>query len=302
MVLTLLAAAGLGACQKHETRTEVGAGDCYLCHVPEYEDPTNEPPHPGLFATTCADCHITDAWIPAVAINHEWFVLADRHAEIHCSECHTVGYRPGDTSSECVSCHQADYDASTMPHHASTAGGLSTDCASCHTVAVMGWPSSFVHPWALEGAHASLTCESAGCHRARANPTGDVATGPPLWTGRPTACVGCHQGDYDNKGAMDASHATYSNSCENCHTTTGWRPALGHPERLFPLSDPHNIACVDCHNEALGPPATNADCVGCHTGRHARGVVDDQHREVSGYGFDTSNPSFCLDCHPNGRR
>ena len=63
------------------------------------------------------------------------------------------------------------------------------------------------------------------------------------------------------------------------------------------------MPCLDCHDAARGSPVggMNTDCVGCHTGEHARSRVDAQHREVGDYTFDPARPNFCLRCHPNGR-
>lgn len=290
-VLALAALAGAlvgSSCARTEHgRREVMQGDCVVCHQPEY-DATLEPPHAGLFDTTCADCHVVEAWVPAQAVQHDWFVLRNRHAEQRCSACHTVGYAPGDTPSTCEGCHRDDYDAATMPPHA----GYPLACADCHTDA--GWrPSTFAHPWTLDGAHARTPC--ASCH------LGD----PPTYRGTPTECVGCHREDYDS--SPYPGHTTFPTTCATCHTTTAWRPALegGHPEASFPIAGgPHDpFECLDCHDPARGSSldGMNTDCIGCHTGEHSRASVDADHREVSGYPLGTSSVNYCLDCHPNGR-
>jgi hypothetical protein len=60
--------------------------------------------------------------------------------------------------------------------------------------------------------------------------------------------------------------------------------------------------CSDCHDPTLGSPlgGLNADCVGCHTGDHARARMDQTHQLVPGYAFVTGSPGFCLSCHPSG--
>jgi hypothetical protein len=289
-VMVLGVATGLlagSSCARDEHRVEVRQGDCYTCHQPEYEA-TTSPPHPGLFSQTCSDCHGKDDWVPAAAIVHEWFVLRNRHADpaIRCADCHTVGFRPGDTPDTCDGCHHERYLGASAPPHA----GMPTDCASCHTDA--GWvPSTFVHGWTLDGAHAATPC--ASCH----------VGSPPVYAGTPTECIGCHRADYES--SPYPRHATFRTTCLDCHTTAAWRPALGHPEGRFPISrGAHSdFACADCHDEALGSPSMgmNTDCIGCHTGEHSRARVDDQHREVRGYPVGDPNPHFCLDCHPDGR-
>ncbi len=285
--LVFVAAAALGACQdpRHEA-VPVMEEDCVLCHLPEYQA-TDNPVHQDLFDTKCADCHTEDAWVPAVAINHEWFVLQNAHAELDCNRCHTVGYRPGDTPNTCVGCHQSDYDNATMPPH----DGYPTDCAQCHDDAA--WrPSTFDHSWPLDGAHAATACSS--CH----------VGSPPVYAGTPRDCVGCHRADYDS--SPYPGHGSFPTTCDTCHTTTAWTPALeaAHPESRFPIQrEPHDYACLDCHNPDLGPSTggMNTDCIGCHTGEHSRSRMDSKHREVRDYPTGTSSVNFCLECHPNGR-
>ncbi|MBW2461064.1 MAG: hypothetical protein JRH11_05425 [Deltaproteobacteria bacterium] len=288
VVGAFIAAATAGvACQEgRHGAIQVSQEECAACHLPEYEA-TTLPPHGGLFPETCGDCHTQLAWVPAVAINHEWFVLQNRHAELPCTDCHTVGFRPGDTPGECVGCHQGDYDAATMPPHA----GYPTDCASCHSDA--GWrPSIFDHPWILDGAHLVTPCGS--CH----------AGTPPVYAGTPRDCVGCHRTDYDD--SPYPGHDSFPTTCNTCHTTDAWTPALeaAHPEGAFPIGrGPHGgFECLDCHDPSLGPSAggANADCVGCHTGKHTRERMDEKHREEGDYPRGDAPPNFCLDCHPDG--
>ena len=233
---------------------------------------------------------MTDYWVPAHAINHDWFVLRNRHLDPRCTECHTVGFRSGDTPDTCYGCHQPAYEATTMPPHE----GFPTDCATCHTDA--GWvPSTFNHSWALTGAHARIPCSS--CHGGS----------PPVYAGTPTTCVGCHRAQYD--ASAYPGHGTFPTTCADCHSTEAWRPALegSHPESRFPIGGgPHRgYECLDCHNPALGSSARgmNTDCVNCHDGGvHSRARMDSVHREeASGYPFGTTSVNFCLDCHPSGR-
>ncbi len=262
---------------------EVGNADCVVCHRADY-DATVDPPHPGLFGLTCSDCHGTDAWVPAIPINHPWFELRQRHTEIRCIQCHTVGFRPGDTPNTCIGCHQADYDGATMPSH----NGYPTDCSGCHDEAA--WrPSTFVHSWRLDGAHLTTPCQS--CH------TGT----PPVYAGTPTQCVGCHRADYDS--SPYPGHSSFPTTCSDCHSTTAWVPALegAHPDDRFRISSgAHSgIACADCHDPALGSSAggMNTTCVGCHN----RAREDRRHDGERNYPVGAAPPNFCLMCHANGR-
>lgn len=276
----------------HGGAVQVGPGECYTCHVNEYETSTS-PPHPGLFPNTCGMCHTETEWIPAMPIDHPWFPLQNRHLDptVHCSSCHgteAAGYAPGATPNQCEGCHMDDYDGTTMPPHP---GSLPTTCATCHTDA--GWvPSTFMHSWPLDGAHAATPC--ASCH---------VGT-PPVYTGTPRECNGCHAADRTTADGVVTGHAGYELQCQNCHTTTAWRPAIGggHPETEFPISrGAHGgITCLNCHDASLGPSTDgmNTNCIGCHEHSNEAG----HHREVAGYaGLAGTSPHFCLECHPRGR-
>ncbi len=349
------AAPGCLALGDRHDRTEVQKAECVTCHLGDY-DRTASPPHAGIFPETCADCHTTLAWRPAQAIRHDWWPLRNRHLEQACAACHASGYTSRSTPRACEDCHRGDYDAAIAPPHV----GYPTDCAQCHDDA--GWrPSTFMHPWPLQGAHLRISCfdchwgdpptyagtprDCAGCHEADYNRTTrpphaasalptdcttchtteawvpstfahpwtldgahagaacvSCHTGtPPRYAGTPTRCVDCHD------PSPDPGHTT-STACADCHTTSAWIPALGggHPEPVFPITAGAHvgIACLDCHDASLGPSTggTNTDCVGCHEGRHAMSIVDAQHADVGGYRFDASNPHFCLDCHPRGQR
>jgi len=168
---------------------------------------------------------------------------------------------------DCVTCHLDEFQLTEAPPHVDR---LPQTCADCHTTEA--WvPSTFTH---------------------------DRLT---------TACVTCHEYDYQN--TQDPRHpGQYPQTCGDCHMTTAWRPALEgmHPNSRFPItSGAHeHIGCIDCHDPMLGSSVggANTDCIGCHTGKHSRAKMDEEHHEVGGYSWDASRPSFCLDCHPNGRK
>lgn len=286
MVLLVAVAAACARDSDHQ-REQVRQQDCVTCHLPDYQATTN-PPHVDRFPTACAQCHTTDAWVPA-SFEHPW-PLDGAHATALCLACHT-GDPPrfAGTPTACVGCHRADYDASPYPGHTS----FPTTCQDCHSTSAWRPAVALDHPWPLDGAHATAPC--ASCH------TGD----PPRYAGTPTQCVGCHRADYDR--SPYPGHATFPTTCADCHTTSAWRPAMGgaHPEGAFPIANGAHagIACLDCHDPSLGAPqrGMNTDCVGCHTGQHARSLLDSKHVEVPGYPAGAAAPNFCLECHPNGR-
>jgi hypothetical protein len=265
-------------------RHEVRQSDCVSCHLADYDNAT-DPVHVGTFPLECATCHSTVSFRPSTFV-HEW-PLTNAHAGAACNACH-VGSPPvyAGTPRECVGCHLEDYNAVESPIHKD---GLSMDCASCHTTVSFS-PSTFVHAWPLVGVH--LTAECTSCH-------GDV---PPVYAGTATQCVGCHQADYDS--STYPGHNMFPTTCQNCHTPSGWTPAIGgtHPDDVFPISTGGHVtvACMDCHNVALGPSTggMNTTCTACHT--HQRAVVDAQHEGAAGYVYDAANQHFCLTCHPSG--
>lgn len=115
----------------------------------------------------------------------------------------------------CASCHLSDFNG---VHHPAHKGVKPTTCGICHSQD--GWhPSVVNHPWPLTGAHAKEdVCFE--CHH------GD----PPTFRGTPKACYACHAADYQ-KGP-DHVELPYPTTCEQCHGTTAWKPALPGVERL----------------------------------------------------------------------
>ncbi len=263
--------------------------ECVGCHQDDYDN-SPEPGH-DAFPTSCESCHSTEHWAPALStLDHPW-PLEGAHAQATCLSCH-VGEPPvyAGTPTACVGCHQADYDGSPFPGHAS----FPTTCQDCHTND--SWvPALFDHSWPLEGAHAQTDCSS--CH----------VGSPPVYEGTGTLCVDCHRSDYD--GSPYPGHDTFAFTCQDCHSTNAWTPAVGgaHPENAFPIQNGahsrYRNDCASCHNSALGSPVAgeNADCVGCHDGEHTRAKMDSKHRGENGYPAGAAPPNFCLDCHADGR-
>lgn len=267
--------------------TAVTRDQCASCHLSDYQR-AEKPVHIDTFALSCGDCHDEHAWSPASRFDHDTrFQLRGAHADVACSACHTQGFGPGDTPDQCVDCHRRNFEAARNPSHAE----FSTACATCHDTSA--WrPAAFNHVWPLTGAHAKALC--ASCH------PGD----PPVYAGTRTSCVDCHRADYD--ASPYPGHGTFPTTCQQCHTTSGWKPATGgaHPESRFPIATgPHGpFECSSCHKESLGPLGKdNTDCVGCHTGVHTRTRMDEKHKEVAGYPRGSASPNFCLSCHANGR-
>lgn len=199
--------------------------------------------------------------------------------------------------SNCVGCHQADYDRATMPVHT---GQMPTTCGDCHATTAWRPAVGGGHPEArfaiASGAHQGVTCRD--CH--------DASLGSST-AGANTDCLRCHvQGESDPRHVGVSGYAyqpARRNFCLTCHPA-GTAEGAGHPEARFPIAaGAHKMPCANCHIAALGPSAggQNTSCTGCHTGIHAQGIMNEKHREVAGYAWSSTNQHFCLTCHPAGR-
>jgi DnaJ-class molecular chaperone len=172
-----------------------------------------------------------------------------------------------------VACHLPQYQAAKNPDHA--AGGFSQDCAPCHTATA--WATArFNHDasgFPLTGAHRAATCTQ--CH------------GDGVYTGKSTACVSCHQQDYN--GTSNPNHGTsgFNTDCTTCHTTVNW--TFDHARTPFPLTGAHIAAtCQQCHGDGVyvGKPTT---CVSCHQANYD--ATSNPIHSAAGF------PTTCQTCH-----
>jgi hypothetical protein len=124
-------------------------------------------------------------------------------------------------------------------------------------------------------------------------------------------CSACHLAEYQGTTQPYHPAKNYSLACVGCHDNAFWRPPISadlHPNDMFRISSgPHSsefYACDDCHDPAFDLTSTdgaNTNCVGCHTGAHSRGKMDEVHINDPDYPKGDPRPNFCLDCHPDGR-
>lgn len=256
--------------------------ECVDCHIERYRGTTDPDHEAGGFPQDCNQCHSATDWNLA-RFNHALtsFPLTGAHRAVSCEQCHTTGSYAS-MNTECVSCHQQAYDATTQPSH--VAASFPTNCVACHTtVAWLG--AGFDHnatSFPLTGAHRAAAC--AQCH------------GDGVYGGKSTACVSCHQTDYD--GTTDPAHraASIPTTCVTCHTTTGWNGAtFDHDGSYFPIySGDHRgkwSSCATCHINAND--YNQFYCFSCH--EHNKADMDDRHRGKSGYLYDSR---ACYSCHP----
>jgi len=224
---------------------------CVSCHLTNYNATTNPNHSLAKFSTDCSTCHSVTAWSPST-FSHSTattFPLTGAHTGVACVTCHKNGY--GAIPTTCVSCHLANFNATTNPNH--TTAKFPTTCETCHSTTA--WvPSTFNHTTAtsfpLTGAHIAVTC--ATCH-----PTG--------YTAIPTTCVSCHLTTYN--ATTNPNHITskFPTTCETCHSTTNWTSStFNHStSTTFPLTGAHiGLTCIQCHPTNYNAIPTT--CVSCH--------------------------------------
>lgn len=162
---------------------------CLSCHEQDRAGVT-EPPHEA-FSDDCGSCHGTASW-GSGSFEHTRFALTGAHETTECGACHTgtpavfLG-----TTTECVGCHQADYDTSPFPGHAEFA----TTCQDCHQTSAWVPASGGNHPqdrFSITGDH-NFACND--CHNPSLGPNGAGNAD----------CVGCHEGEH-TLARMDNEH------------------------------------------------------------------------------------------------
>jgi hypothetical protein len=254
---------------------------CAQCHMTDYNNTTNPAHKAANFPTTCDTCHTTVAGWGGATFNHAstGFTLVGVHATQQCAACHING-NYSLTSAACWNCHQADYNGTTNPPHASA--GFPQDCTLCHGTSALNWTSAtFNHAttgFALTGAHTSLQC--AQCH---------VNSNYSLTSG---ACWNCHQTDYN--GTTNPPHLAsgFPQDCSGCHTTTDWTGAtFNHAATGFALTGFHaTMQCAQCHvNNNFSLNSSNTACWSCHQADY-NGTTSPAHAAA---GF----PQDCSVCH-----
>jgi len=249
--------------------------DCVSCH---------QDPHHGELGNSCARCHSMRSFVDRSAMTraHQLttFPLTGAHVTADCESCHTPTSAGQMTftlrTTGCNDCHQKDYQATKNPDHA--AGGFPTDCTQCH--ATVSWLTArFDHnatAFPLTGAHVAVAC--AQCH------------GDGVYKGKPTACVSCHQLDYNNTNSPNHQQAQFPTDCTVCHTTATWNGAnFDHNTTQFPLTGAHiQVTCAQCHGDGVykGKPTT---CVSCHQTDY-NGATNPNHTQAQ-------FPTDCTVCH-----
>ena len=261
---------------------------CVSCHQTDYNNAVTPVNHiKAGFPTTCQTCHDTLLWTDG-KFDHSTtgFPLTNSHTvpPRQCADCH-VNNNYSLNSTACVTCHLKDYNGTTNPNH--VAAGFPQQCELCHDTIV--WTdSTFNHnntPFPLTGSHTVPPRQCTDCHVNN------------NYTTLPTACIGCHQTDYNNttNPGHSAQPQFFPTTCQNCHSTTNWLNANFNHAQYTQFPTNHGNAggvCSTCHinsnNYAI------FQCTGCHGGNNPNNF---QHDPVPGYVYNSIN---CYQCHQNG--
>lgn len=251
------------------------AVECFGCHEKDYRESRNPDHAAAGFSKICQDCHFNNSSWRGARFSHDTYPLKGTHAVANCSDCHSSGQYAG-LPSECVFCHQADYDSARDPDHRGT--GFPTACQNCHGTDALTWEGAdFTHTiFPLSGKHRLANC--LDCHRSG------------QYEGLPSECVFCHRDDYNRTRDPNHRRLNYPLDCEACHGTQAitWEGAeFSHDS--FPLKGQHAVIdCSGCHRSGQyeGLPAV---CVFCHLEDYLNARNPD-HKQL---GFHTD----CEACH-----
>jgi len=208
---------GPGTAMQHSF---VSATPCYNCHAADFQGAPNHVAQG--FPQTCLTCHTgTSTWLGAV-FDHSALganpVCYNCHAAVYasarptpasnhaanafpttCRSCHAYStpypppWGPGTAmqhsfvTSNCASCHTADFNAATSPVNHPAQGIFASACATCHT--------NFT-TWTTVSAHNPSNCATfgGGSHQG-------------------ARCVQCHATPNYATASCTACHSNRGNSC-----------------------------------------------------------------------------------------
>ena len=241
-----------GDCHEVETFEDTPS-TCFGCHV---EDDV----HNGRSGEDCGNCHSPLDWSDT-SFDHDRdtrFLLAGRHKELVCDDCHSADPFEETLDMGCVSCHLED------DNHDDHFGD---SCDTCHVPD--DWEMvTFDHDrdteYVLLGGHLTIECND--CH---IEPIFEVTLA--------TSCDSCHLDDDPHEGSVGTE-------CAACHTEAKWEDPLffDHDLTFFPLLGKHaDNECEDCH-ESQAFKSTESACNTCH-------ADEDPHRG--------NFPERCDSCH-----
>lgn len=181
--------------------------DCISCHEKDYNEVKNPDHVKEGFSTDCFICHDLEAmnWV----ISHDFFPLEKGHGSVECSACH-LSNDYADVSTECISCHNQDYENATNPDHKNN--NFPQNCTDCHTLDP-GWaPAKYtIHDEndfpIYSGEHEGEWSSCTDCHLD----PGDYSV---------FSCLNCHEHEkskMDDEHDDESGYVYDSNACYKCH-------------------------------------------------------------------------------------
>lgn len=232
-------------------------------------------------------------------------------------------------NSKCLDCHtevKSLINAGRGYHASSEVKGK--NCWNCHSEhhgrefqIVRFDEKKFNHDltgFKLTGTHSKAECSD--CHKREYISDSKLKNRKKTFLGLSRNCVSCH---------TDAHQGTLGKECQQCHTTTAFKPAelFDHNESSFKLTGKHlSVECSQCHKTETrnGKPFQKfkglafTNCSPCHSDPHqGRFGADCQKchttadfRQVKTGSFDHNKTRFpllgkhqavsCNDCHSGG--
>ncbi|MBI3193341.1 MAG: hypothetical protein HYZ34_02615, partial [Ignavibacteriae bacterium] len=176
--------------------------DCYSCHAQHFAEAQSPNHEAAELSYDCTLCHTTSVWKPSTFEHSATaFPLTGKHFTTECQACHKNG-NYNLTYSNCVQCHQTDFQQATNPNHQTS--GFNQNCQSCHSTS--NWETTtFDHSttiFALTGAHQVVLCSS--CHT---NNNYQLTY---------SKCYQCHQTDFQQ--ALNPNHVDggFDQTCQPC--------------------------------------------------------------------------------------
>ncbi|NPD47532.1 hypothetical protein [Lentimicrobium sp. S6] len=269
----------------HPVANNYSVFTCTGCH--EHNQSEMDDEHSGISGyvyqdNACLTCHPTGSEDGAFDHNKTGFPLTLGHDVDECASCHTDQNDYGNISTECLACHENDYNSSTSPNHVET--GFSTDCILCHTTNPDWEPADYsqhdqIFP-IYSGEHASEWNTCLECH--------PIASDYGVFT-----CTTCHdhnQSDMDNEHNGINGYVYEDNACLACHPTGSEEGAFDHNNTGFPLTLGHDVnECASCHTDQNDYGNISSECLACHENDYNNSTSPNH----VGVGFSTD----CILCH-----
>ena len=278
---------GISNCtQCHTLGKTISSDRCLACHT---EIRSRIAARTGLHGKNsyqqCIDCHkehhgkdFSMRRLDLKTFDHSLtgYALEGKHAPVECVKCHEpLKIKDVDITSKSTEVKQRTYlglasDCASC-HRDIHRGQLPQQCDQCHTAG--GWTpaAKFSHDrsaYKLTGKHAAVACMQ--CHKKVL----DQNTVVQYTHIEFASCSSCH---------IDPHSGKFNQSCEGCHTTTGWNEGrakvFDHSLTRFPLNGKHaQVKCGECHTNAAKKGkdgvgafsiAKFANCSDCHADAHA---------------------------------